>query len=64
MTPKFDKIINEQDASPSIIVKLQLNLDAVRTIEKNAEQDIKSLLENEINNNTESFIEMMGYDNW
>lgn len=64
MTPKFDKIVNEQDVSPSIIVKLQLNLDAVRTIEKYAEQDIKSLLENEINNNTESFIEMMGYDNW
>lgn len=48
----------------SVIVKLQLSLDSVRKIEQVAEADIKSLLEDEINNNPEAFIEMMGFDNY
>jgi len=65
----FNELINQfvsenEGASPSVIVKLQLNLDAVRKIEQMAEQDIKALLETEINNNVDTFIEMLGYDNW
>lgn len=57
-------LLGENMDSGSIIVKLQLSIDSVRKIERTAEADIKSLLEDEINNNPEAFIEMMGYDNW
>lgn len=64
MTPKFDEILEQNLAPSRVRVMLELNLDAVRHIEKLAEEDIKPLLEREINENTEAFIEMMGYDNW
>lgn len=57
-------ILGEDMSMGSVIVKLQLSLDSVRKIERVAEADIKSLLEDEINNNPDAFIEMMGYDNW
>jgi hypothetical protein len=60
----YKSLLKEDEAPTSIIVKLQLNLDAVRRIEKGAEQDLKSLLETEINQNTDAFIEMLGYENW
>jgi hypothetical protein len=64
MTPKFDKILEQNSAPTMVRVTLELSLDAVRQIEQLAESDIKPLLEKEINHNTEAFIEMMGYDNW
>lgn len=45
-------------------VTLELNERAIKKIERLAEQPIKELLENEINNSTDAFIEMMGYDNY
>ena len=47
-------------------IKIELELDAkvVRKIERLTEDDMKSLLEDEINNNPDAFIEMMGYDNY
>lgn len=47
-----------------IKVTLELDAIAVGKIEAAAEGDIQSLLEDEINNNPDAFIEMMGYDNW
>ena len=47
-----------------IKVTLELDAIAVGKIEAAAEGDIQSLLEDEINNNPDVFIEMMGYDNW
>jgi hypothetical protein len=46
-------------------IKIELELDAIAVgkIEAAAEQDIKSLLEQEINK-VDVFLEMMGYDNW
>ena len=46
-----------------IKVVLELDAKAVKKIEKLAEADIKSLLEDEINN-VDAFIDVMGYDNW
>lgn len=46
-----------------IKIELELDAKAVRKIEKLAEQDIKTLLEDEINN-VDAFIDTMGYDNW
>jgi hypothetical protein len=47
-------------------IKITLELDAIAVgkIEAAAEGDIQSLLESEINENPDAFIEMMGYDNW
>jgi hypothetical protein len=47
-----------------IIITLELDADAIEAIESAADENIKSLLEKEINENTDSFIEQMGYDNW
>ena len=47
-----------------ITITLELDADAVETIESAADGNLKSLLEQEINENTDAFIEMMGYDNW
>ena len=58
------KIVKENEDSSVVQITLALNADIVRRIEKGAEQDIKSLLETEINQNPDSFIEMMGYENW
>jgi len=58
------EVLGEDMSNGSIIVKLQLSLDSVRKIERVAEADIKSLLEDEINNNPDAFIEMMGFDNY
>ena len=58
------EVLGEDMSMGSIIVKLQLSIASVRKIEQAAEGDIKSLLEDEINNNPDAFIEMMGYDNW
>jgi len=51
---------------PPSTVKVELILSAkiVRKIEELSETNIKSLLEKEINENGEAFIEMMGYDNF
>ena len=57
------EVLGEDMSMGSIIVKLQLSIASVRKIEQAAEGDIKSLLEDEINNNPDAFIEMMGYDN-
>ena len=46
-----------------IKVVLELDAKAVKKIEQLAEADIKSLLEDEINN-VDAFIDVMGYDNW
>ena len=46
-----------------IKVVLELDAKAVKKIEELAEADIKSLLEDEINN-VDAFIDVMGYDNW
>lgn len=56
-------LLGEDMSMGSVVVKLQLSLDSVRKIERIAEADIKSLLEDEINNNPDAFIEMMGLDN-
>jgi hypothetical protein len=47
-------------------IKIELELDAIAVgkIEAAAEEGFKTLLEKEINENADSFIEMMGYDNW
>jgi hypothetical protein len=47
-------------------IKIELELDAIAVgkIEAAAEEEFKTLLEKEINENPDSFIEMMGYDNW
>lgn len=58
------QVLGEDMSMGSVIVKLQLSLDSVRKIERIAEADIKSLLEDEINNNPDAFIEMMGLDNY
>ena len=47
-----------------ITITLELEAYAIEAIESAADGNIKSLLEKEINENTDSFIEMMGYDNW
>lgn len=59
----YNEIVKEDTDFGSVLVKLELNLDAVRKIESRAGADIKALLENEINNNPEAFIEMLGYGN-
>jgi len=48
----------------TIKVELELSAAAVKKIEALAEEDIKSILEDEINLHPNAFIEMMGYDNW
>ena len=47
-----------------ITITLELDAIAVGKIEAAAEEGFKTLLEKEINENADSFIEMMGYDNW
>jgi len=47
-----------------ITITLELDAIAVGKIEAAAEGDIASLLESEINENADAFIEMFGYDNW
>jgi hypothetical protein len=72
MTSKFEQIfqglVEEQDLQhlnkQLVTVPLSLNISAVMKIEEAAEGKIKELLETEINQNTDAFIEMMGYDNW
>lgn len=49
----------------TVKIELELSRSAVERIERLAEADIRSILEDEINTgNGETFIEMMGYDNW
>jgi 5-bromo-4-chloroindolyl phosphate hydrolysis protein len=43
-------------------IVLELDAAAVLKIEKLVEQDIKTLLEDEVNN-VDAFIDVMGYDN-
>jgi 5-bromo-4-chloroindolyl phosphate hydrolysis protein len=45
-----------------IKIVLELDAAAVLKIEKLVEQDIKTLLEDEVNN-VDAFIDVMGYDN-
>lgn len=45
-------------------ITLELNISAVEQIEQLTQQDIKMLLEREINKCTEAFVERMGYDNY
>ena len=47
-------------------IKIVLELDAksVKKIEKAADDNIKNLIESEINNDPDCFIESLGYDNW
>ena len=47
-----------------ITITLELDAIAVGKIEAAAEEGFKTLLEKEINENPDAFIEMMGYDNW
>ena len=47
-----------------ITITLVLDAKAVRKIEKLALEGINKLLEREINENADTFIEMMGYDNY
>jgi len=47
-----------------IKIELELDAKAVRKIEKLALEGINKLLEREINENADTFIEMMGYDNY
>ena len=44
-------------------ITLELNEKIVKKIEKLTEEKLKDLLEKEINESGEVFIEMMGYDN-
>ncbi len=70
MTTKFQdtlKSISEamgEAETQKVQITLELDPKAVRTIEQAAEEEIKPLLEREINENLSAFIEMMGYDNW
>jgi len=45
-------------------ITLELNEKAVKMIERLAEEKLKDLLEKEINESPEAFVEMMGYDNF
>jgi hypothetical protein len=56
--------IQQNAMTKKVTVTLELSVAAVKKIERLAEQNIKELLENEINNSTDTFIEMMGYDNY
>ncbi len=48
-----------------ITIELELNEKAVKKIEECLEDGtLKSLLESEINNNPDTFIEMLGLDNY
>jgi hypothetical protein len=71
MKSKDQQLLEEAygDIQKSAVVKkisvtLELSERAIKKIERLAEQNIKELLENEINNSTDAFIEMMGYDNY
>lgn len=59
----IESILGEAMIPKKVKVVLELNAAAVKKIERLAEQDIKSLLEDEINN-VDAFIDTMGYDNW
>lgn len=48
----------------TIKIELELNEKAVKMIERLAEEKLKNLLEKEINESPEAFIELMGYDNF
>jgi hypothetical protein len=56
--------IQKNVMTKKVPVTLELNEAAIKKIESLAERNIKELLENEINNSTDAFIEMMGYDNY
>ena len=45
-------------------ITLELNEKIVKKIEKLTGENFKELLEKEINESPEAFIEMMGYDNF
>ena len=45
-------------------ITLELNEEIVKKIEKLAEENLKDLLEKEINDAGDVFIELMGYDNF
>lgn len=45
-------------------ITLELNEKIVKKIEKLTEEKLKDLLEKEINESGEAFIEMLGYDNF
>lgn len=45
-------------------ITLELNEKSVKMIERLAEEKLKDLLEKEINETPEVFIEKMGYDNF
>ena len=47
-----------------ITITLELDAIAVGKIEAAAEEGFKTLLEKEINENPDVFIEMLGLDNW
>ena len=47
-----------------IQIVLELNEKVVKKIENLTYTDFKELLEEEINNNAEAFIEQLGYDNY
>lgn len=50
--------------SKKIKITIELTEEAVKAIEENAGIDIKTCLEEEINDNTYAFIEQLGLDNW
>ena len=67
MTYKNAQLIAEAyttTARRRVKVVLELDERAVKKIQTSAQTNIKSLLEQEINKNTDTFIEAMGYDNW
>ena len=47
-----------------ITITLELTEEAIMAIEQTAQVDIKTLLEKEINETPDVFIEMLGLDNW
>jgi hypothetical protein len=54
-----------KNTTKTIKIELELNAKAVKQIEKYLEDDtLKSYLENEINNETDAFIEYSGLDNY
>jgi hypothetical protein len=53
------------DTNPNkVTITLELDAKMVKRIERLAEESLKGLLEREINQSGEAFIEMLGYDNY
>ena len=57
------RILNIKTVMKKVQITLELNEKIVKKIERLTEEKLKDLLEKEINESGEVFIEMMGYDN-